>query len=292
MDDTAIREALTTKGVLASISIGCWSGHRLDKTLSAQQQAAAGATAQGALRVHKTLISDDRVKEPLRIAGEARRRHAELTLPWHYDGVGLLPADMVMRYDAEMGKLKSDFFAAVKEIEKAYPTMVLAAAQELGSAFSADDYPHIADLVGRYHWSIRFERLPSTATGDLRLQVPEEVVEVIEANLNREHEHLVETVVERMVETVSQVLDRLRARSKDSKARIYGSTIEKLNELPDIMRALNVTGNADIARVIDQLAESTITTDQAKNDAEVRDETIDRLATIQARLRQFAPAET
>lgn len=287
MNDQAIREALTTKGVLASISISCWSGSRLDKNLSNQQQQASGATAAGALRVHKSLISDPAVKEPVRIAGEARRMHAELTLPWHYDGVGLLPANMVMDYDVKLGALKDRFWKAVQDIEARYPMMVLAAAQELGSAFNPDDYPHVAELANKYSWSIRFERLPTTATDDLRLSIPEEAIAVIEQNITHEHEHLVQAVVERMADTVGQVLERLEARSYDGKARIYSSTIEKLNELPSIMRGLNITGNEEIEALITALEQSDISVEEAKNDAEVRADRIARLAAIKRGLGSF-----
>lgn len=290
MTDQTIREALSTKGVLASLSISTWAGNRLDKKLSAAQQQASHAQAKGALRVHKTLISDKRVKEPTRIAGEARRLHAELTLPWHYDGVGLLPGDMVMDYDRQMGKLKHQFWEAVAAVQENYPLMVMAAAAELGSAFDADDYPSMAELSNRYKWAIRFERLPTTGVEDLRLSVPEEAIDVIRDQISHEHEHLVEAVVDRMSDTVSQVLERLEARQENSKAKIYASTIEKLGELPDMMRKLNVTGDERIENLIQDLQGVSISTKEAKEDADAREATIDQLSEVRKKLGGFFTA--
>lgn len=287
MTDKSIREALSTKGVLASLSISTWGGHKLDKKLSAAQQQASQATAKGALRVHKTLINDKRVKEPTRIAGEARRLHAELTLPWHYDGVGLLPGDMVMDYDRQMGKLKHQFWEAVAAVKEAYPLMVMAAAQELGSAFEPSDYPHIAELTNRYKWAIRFERLPTTGVEDLRLSVPEEAIDVIRDQISHEHEHLVEAVVERMSDTVSHVLERLEARQENSKAKIYTSTIEKLVELPEMMRKMNVTGDERIEALIADLMGVSISTKEAKENADAREATIDQLSEVRQKLGSF-----
>lgn len=289
MTDQTIRDAISTKGVLASISISTWQGHRLDKKLSDAQQQAAQAQAKSAIRVHKTLISDKKVKEPSRIAGEARRLHSELTLPWHYDGVGLLPGEMVLDYDRQMGKLKHQFWEAVEDVRANYPLMVVAAAQELGSAFDSDDYPSLAQLATRYRWAIRFERLPTTGVEDLRLSVPEEAIEIIRDQISHEHEHLIEAVVERMSDTVGHVLDRLQARQDNDKAKIYTSTIEKLEGLPEMIRKLNVTGDERIDDIVRQLKAVSISTKEAKEDAEVRQATIETLATVRARISGYFP---
>lgn len=288
MTEKTIREAMCTRGVLASLNVSCWTANRLDKGLSDKQQSDARATAQGAIRVHKTLISDPIVKEPQRLAGAARRLHDELTLPWHYDGVGLLPATMIMTYDQRMGVLKAKFWEAVADVERNYGRMIQAAATELGSAFDLDDYPDMASLRNRYAWAVRMERLPTTGTEDLRLELPDEVVDLVREQLNTEHDMVVRAVIERMSKIVGQALDRMRARSEDPGARIVDSTFERLAELPELMRAMNITGNPDIARIIDDIEALHITADEVRKDDREREGAIADFASIQRRLKALA----
>ncbi|MFV0512528.1 MAG: hypothetical protein ACK5MY_02660 [Jhaorihella sp.] len=284
-----IREAMRAKGVLTSMSIGCWSGNKLDKNLSDAQRQASNAAAANSIRVHKSLISDERLKVPIRLASEARRKHAELTLPWHYDGVGLLAADLVLQYDAEMGSIKARFWEAVQEIETGYRDMIISAMTELGSAFQVEDYPHVSQLRSFYHWNIRFERIPETDVDDLRLSLPEDVVDIIRDQVSTEHDHLVQALVSRIGDTVGRALDRLEARDKDEKAKLFQSTFDKLEALPSLLGAMNVTGNPEIEEILDTVRGCSISVDEAKNDAGLRSDAITGLAEIQQRLKQFYP---
>lgn len=287
MDDMKIREALCSKGVLAVLNISVWQGNKLDHALSDAQSKAVKAGAAKAIRVHKTLLSDDRIKEPQRIAGEARRLHAELTLPWHYDGVGLLPAEMILGYTTKMDQLKVEFWRAVRAIEEGYGDMIQRAILDLGDAFRVEDYPRVSQLRDRYGWTSTFERLPTTATNDLRLSLPEEVVDLIEDKLNTEHKQVVQAVLERIDRVLSPAIARIRARAEDPTARVFDSTFERLTELPEMMQKLNITDDPEINHILASIGASAPTADEVRTNPETRDECLAGLTQIQNRLRNM-----
>lgn len=287
MSDINIREAMCTRGVLASLSLSVWQGNKLDHTLSDAQSKAVNASKVGAIRVHKTLLSDPRIRVPQRIAGEARRRHAEMTLPWHYDGVGLLPAVSILEYTQAMDTLKVNFWEAVADIEDHYGDMIQEAINDLGEAFNVSDYPHASQLRNKYAWSSKFERLPTTGVEDLRLEVPDEVVDAIASNINTEHESVVKEVINRMNTVVSAVVDRLQALSEDSSARLFTSTFDKLADLPRSMRALNVTGNDEIDAICSKIEDLVLTAEEARKDPAIAENSLVGLERIQNRLKFF-----
>lgn len=284
-----IREAMCGRGILASLSISVWTGNKLDREMSEHQQTEAKATAKGAIRVHKSLISDPRLKVPAQIAQEARRKHAELTLPWHYDGVGLLPNDKVLDYDLAIGSLAAKFWTAVNDIEASYGDMIKNAILELGDAFKVEDYPHATALRGAYAWQYRFERIPTTAVDDLRLELPEEVVEVIKGQISNDTSSLLTAAAKKMVDVLAPVIARLRAKEEDGKARLHKSTFDALLALPAAMRSFNITDSPEMGLIIDAVERSMIDVDDAKNDPAARAEALDKLSEIQGYLKQYFP---
>lgn len=281
---TEIRNAMCSRGVLASLSISSWTGNKMDRALSAQQATSVGARQGGAIRVHKSLISDPLIKQPLRIATEARNLHNALTLPWHYDGVGLLPTEMVIEYDTKLGVLKSKFWEAVQALQDNYSRLIVAAANDLGDAFDPADYPHAAQLRHFYRWNSVFDRIPTVDTNDMRLEVPEEVIGLIREQLNQDLNPVIQGAIKKMIEVIDPVVNRLRARQTDASAKVFNSTFDRLEELPDIMRKFNVLNDPGIDEMIADIDKAVISAEAVRTDPGAVDQSLEALLDIQQRL--------
>ena len=103
---------ISSKAMLAALKITQWGCAKKDKDITddvlMQHQAQRDSGA-----FNKRLLAKEQIANIRQIAGAARNRHYELTLPWAQDGARILPAAMFAKYDKEMRALKGEFEIAV-----------------------------------------------------------------------------------------------------------------------------------------------------------------------------------
>ena len=109
--------SLTSRAMLCALSIGQWSARKHDREASEEIAARHGAKSDVG-RYNKVLIPREALAKVQKIAGEARRKHYFMTLPWDDAGYRVLPAaaymdhtDRLRTYAAEFGRA-ADAFAA------------------------------------------------------------------------------------------------------------------------------------------------------------------------------------
>ena len=90
--DSLPEAALSSRAMLCSLSICQWSARKHDPEASAEIAARHGAQCNAG-RYHKVLLPPEAFSELKSIAGEARREHYFMTLPWDDAGYRVLPAD-------------------------------------------------------------------------------------------------------------------------------------------------------------------------------------------------------
>src|SRR5215475_7553907 len=82
---------LSSRAMLCSLSISQWSASKHDRQASEEIAAHHGAQPDVG-RYNKLLIPREKLAEVRKIAGEARREHYFMTLPWDDSGFRVLPA--------------------------------------------------------------------------------------------------------------------------------------------------------------------------------------------------------
>ena len=249
---------LADKAMLVSLSIRQWTARRLDRKITDEVNREHNASADAG-RYNKLLISKDALAEINKIAGKARTRHYELTLPWSDNGTRLLSSLGYTNYCNEMRELMAEFNAAADRLEPVYPDLVAQRRIELNGLFDPDDYPPASEIRRRFRFTYDISPVPSA--GDFRVEVSDAVAAEIKADIeDRANAALAEAqkhVWQRIAECAKRMSEKLRSyeieETGDGKSKVKGifrdSLVENIRELVNLLPTLNVAGDKTLAEM-------------------------------------------
>jgi hypothetical protein len=242
-----LADAIHGRNLLVTLSIGSFSFRKFDRRVTAQVTAAHGASASAG-RFNKFILDGangriDRVHQAIRAT--YRLFDAE-TSEWHGRGVRLLPTAHFSRFSGLMRAAFDEIEEAFRDFAAHYPEDIETARASLNGLFNEADYPSPALLTQRFRWSVDYTPLPRQ--GDLRLDLPDEVIAQIEADIAaRVRDSLAEAQADswkRLYDAVTHVATVLT----DGK-RLHGSVLDNVREVTDLLATLNPTGDPDLERL-------------------------------------------
>ncbi len=242
--------SIQSRAMLASLHISKWAATRTDRKVTEEVAVKHGVTSKRAGHYRKHAIDTDHptYKALGSAASTLRMRHFYWTLPWGENGARILPAANFDRYSADMRLLRTDYDAAVRAFVADYPALAAKARSELGSMFDPSDYPQ--DIGAKFGCEVSIMPLPDA--DDFRVDLPDEAIEDIRANITRE---LQKTMTEAMREPYARLFDyihRIVENVGNDKGRVYDSTIEGLRDLCGVIGDLNLTDDAQLNDFRDQ----------------------------------------
>ena len=242
---------ITEKAMLAAVHISVWTAVKHDRKVSREVADQHGAH-QGAGRYNKQLLHGAQKLEELRsLAGQIRQHFYKVTLPWSDEGFRLLPANFYFDLMARMREFESNFDAGVEAFLHVYPQYVEQVRPELNGLFHEEDYPSPEKLRAKF--GVKLEVLPIPTGADFRVQMSAEE----QARISREidlsvRESLMrgtEDLWKRMREVVAHMVDRLN----EPESRFHSSLVTNVLDLVEILPRLNVSGDADLNRLAEQI---------------------------------------
>lgn len=171
--------AIQNSAILVDLNISTWTARKLDKNVSSEIDVAKGTKAKGG-NYHKHLLAgSDKLDAVQKIVSAARVWHYEQTLPWSDGGSRLLPMKNFFDYKKTLSTFEQHYWTAVDELEKEYPTLVTAAAFQLGALFNRNDYPDVGTIKGKFRFNYVF--MPVPTAGDFRIQATDEALAELQA---------------------------------------------------------------------------------------------------------------
>ena len=242
---------ITEKAMLAAVHISVWTAVKHDRKVSREVADQHGAH-QGAGRYNKQLLHGAQKLEELRsIAGQIRQHFYKVTLPWSDEGFRLLPANFYFDLMARMREFEASFDTGVDAFLRVYPQYVEQVRPELNGLFREEDYPSPEKLKAKF--GVKLEVLPIPTGADFRVQMSAEE----QARISREidlsvRESLMrgtEDLWNRMREVVAHMVERLN----EPESRFHGSLVTNVLDLVEILPRLNVSGDADLNRLAEQI---------------------------------------
>jgi len=289
------QNALSERAMLVNLSISIWSARKYDGRISDKVAADHGADRSMG-RYAKHLIPRG-LLTAVNAANTALRDHHNLnTLAWGDDGTRILPAANYLGYQAHQQTLEDGFGRAVRDFVASYPDYVETARKALNGLFNARDYPTPLQINGKF--AVRRHFMPVARADDFRVQLDDAQVARIRAEIEARNAELVASanrdLWQRVREVTSRLVERLNAFQIDSKtgSRINpfrDSLIENIRSLLEIMPRLNITGDARIEQVRQELAEQVALHDPEAlraNDV-LRAEVVDAASGILARMEGY-----
>jgi len=283
---------IQNSAMLVELNISLWTGRKLDKRVSNEIDAAKRTTV-AAGNYHKKLMANTQKLERVQALGSALRIwHYKNTLAWSDSGARLLPMKLFLTYKPELAKRIAEIEAAVQDFLQDYPTLVTAAAFQLGDLFDSSEYPDASTLVDKFRVNYAF--LPVPTSGDFRVDVIKEAEQELRAEfegyVERKTREAAQEAWTRLHECVQHMSERLAdadevkqtKKGETRRKRIHDSLIENANELCGVLTALNVTNDPKLeqARVALEQAINKQTADTLRDNDHLRLQTKTKIDAI------------
>ena len=235
---------IQNSSMLVDLNISVWTGRKQDKKVS-EEIDVAKSTKGKAGNYHKKLLSGTRLDEVQKLVGSIRVWHYEQTLPWSDGGSRLLPMANFFDYKQKLGEFETEFLEAVEDFLAQYPTLVSAAAFQLGDLYNADEYPSVGKVQDKFRFKYVF--LPVPEVGDFRIDVNEEH----RAQLVKQYEEFYENKLSeamndawgRLHDCLSKMSDKLAG---DDKQIFRDSLVNNAVELCSLLTKLNVANDSKL----------------------------------------------
>jgi len=234
---------ITSRAMLARLSITQWSARKHDKEITAEVCRTHQASADAG-RYNKLLVAAESIKAVQSAASAARLTHYKYTLPWRDDGARILPSAAWFDYSKDMREAQDHFWQAVNALVGAYPALVQQAQLRLNGMFRPEDYPPADQIRSRYTWDMSVDPIP--AADDFRVQLSDAEVDRIRREIGARTESAVSEAMrdawQRLYDAVSHIVSRL----SDSDAVFRDSLIGNVRDLCGLLPKLNLTGDANL----------------------------------------------
>lgn len=255
--------------MVVNLQISMWSGYKLDRGMTHKVTTEAHAAADAA-RVNKHLVPKETLKEIVSAAGALRTHFYEHTLPWGDNGDRLLPRLSYMEFVQAHGQLCQDFDSAVDAfINQKYLAARDQAEFRMGQMFKPDDYPEAEQLRRRFSVNLDVHGVPTGR--DFRVDMDQLTLDTIRQQIEAKNDERVGVAMRDVWERLATVINHFADRMS-SDAVFRDSTVHNLEELVDLLPALNVTGDPTLEQIRRDISDSLVgyTPKELRKDSAVR----------------------
>jgi len=242
---------LAERAMLARFSATKWAARKHDKAVTSEVATTHKADKAKAGRYHKRLLASDSLNAIKQIEVKARTLHYDLTLPWLFEGVDLLPILNYEQYCLEMGDNSRAFYAAVDVFIFDYPAEVEYAKKVLGTMYKAEDYPTPAAVKQKFGFDMSFWPVPEA--GDWRVQIEDEAEARIKADIEERLTAQTEEVLRATWERAFKPLSRMVERLSDPDHIFRDSLVTNVADLVTMLPKLNIMEDPDIKKLTEDL---------------------------------------
>ena len=233
--------------VLAELSFRGFGNTKEDKSVTDETKARLGLTNKKAGKWQKFLLPPAALKRITEMQGAARREHDLLTLKWS-KGMGMLAISGREAYETRMERCRGRWREAVDDFCATYWSVHIPAAREmLGSTFNSADYPPADRIRSYFSFTYTIFPVPDASHFDARLQ--EIYSGQLTTEVNRRVGEAVAELWTRLLEPVQKMAERLN----NPEAVFRDSLVGNIQQIVEIMPALNLTGDSRIAQATAQI---------------------------------------
>lgn len=190
-----------------------------------------------------------------------RAIHDGLTVPWFRGAHALLPVASYESYLARMDQAKRERAEKVEEFIKAYRGNIREAREMLGDAFDESLYPSADAIRDSFAVQIDWCSIPSGTNGSgAHAQVADAM---LEANAQRVKVAMSSSLT-RLVTELRDLITALKAK------KFHASAVENLRRVLEVAPSFNLTGDEDLAKLLDGLAKELPDADMIRESKTVR----------------------
>lgn len=239
---------LSTKAMLADLSLSVWNPRKHDKKESSDVAARHNASAD-IVRVNKNLID---LKAPSYVAytqsaGALRIHFYTNTLPWSDEGPRILPATNYLPFIQEQRALRSKHEANAAQFIYDSTSLFAEGIKRLNGMGNPDDYPKCSDLIKKFSYKLKI--LPMPDASDFRVKLSNDDVESIRYSIteqvNASVSNAMTDLYTRLHDSVSHMAERLGTVD----AIFRDSLIDNIKAHCELIPRLNLTNDANLEKL-------------------------------------------
>lgn len=274
---------LQNSALIVSLSISQWSARKLDKKVTDEINISHNATADAG-RYNKLLVSKAHTEAVQKITGKARTFHYENTLAWGDNNERLLPTANYMKYVQEMGMLKGEFDAAIAAFFSNYDAVIVEARIRLNGMFRDSDYPSKGDIQDKFAFNTSFMPVPSS---DIRVGLSDSIMDALRANVETEINSRLGDAVKGIWERIKTQLSHMRDKLSTKDAIFRDSLFDNLTDLIELLPALNVTNDVNIAKICNEMKGLVVSPDSVRTNVALRITKADEVDAVMNKFKGF-----
>lgn len=265
---------LATSALLVELSIGVWTGRRLDRAASKDVAHNYGAS-DAALSVTKRLMPDSHdLKAIEQHAAKCRVFNQENTTPWSDSNLRLIPTLKYFDHKQRLSQMQTEFYQLRDRFLQSYAWDKQQAQHALGTVFNDDDYPDPAKLEKKFYFNLNY--LPVPTQGDFRIDLANEAISQLRNDLGDYHRSATERMAadmwRRVYEALSRLSERLDYDGVHDKKIFRDSTVNSVLDLVDLLETFNITGDPDLRAMQETLRDTMqgISAEDLRTDRQLR----------------------
>lgn len=258
-----INDALSANYLLVDIDIRSWAGKRTDRGVSDEVLANKGATRDGGKFVKFLLASADAELETVKQTATSVRAFVySKTVPWSNATSGarrgsrLLSAKESFEFLKELNQIKREYDLTVMALATVWDERVAQAKANLSGLSGDDKYPAAAEIADLFSITVDLRPVPSYSDFT-RINIPSELADALgtanAAETVQQLNNAMDDLRERLLRELARVATQMNKVATGEKTRLYDSLITNMQGLVSLARTMNVTGNAGLTKLADDI---------------------------------------
>lgn len=272
--------------MLATLQTGRWSARKIDRDVTSETIARYGSEDTAGV-FSKDLVARESFKEINIIISRARAYHRKKTVPWMFDGTGLLTVASYDEYRTTMDQFIRDCEDAVENFMEYYVGDLLISEQKrLNGMYNPNDYPSPEDVRASFYMKVVYA--PISNPDDIRVAAQGAAKEALEKMVLESHENAIaevsQTIFRRLFKVVNKMAETL---SKDK--RIYSSVVTNIQDLLVMSREYTPFLDPSTKDLLDQIegALTVTSADELRGNETKRHEIADKAKEVSEKLTAY-----
>lgn len=256
---------IATSSMLVELNISCWTARKLDKKVSEEVDQAKNTKVKAG-NYHKHLLAGNPHLEAVnKYAAKVRLWNTKQTIPWSDNGGRIVTMENLFNggYKKLLDDHKAEYDRLAEAFIQVYPTLISAAAFQLGDLFDRDEYPEPDAVAKKFRF--QYTLMPLPTSGDFRIdigeQVKAELIQQYESHFNERLNMAMRDVWGRLHECLSHMSERLANDEEGNRKVFHGTLLTNAREMVGLLRRLNVTNDPKLEEARRDLENALINAD-------------------------------
>ena len=257
--------SIATSAMMVELNISCWTARKLDKKVSEEVDSAKNTKVKAG-NYHKHLLAGNpHLDAVVKYAAKVRLWNTQQTIPWSDSGSRIVTMENLFNggYKRQLDDHKIEFDRLAANFINVYPTLISAAAFQLGDLFDRDEYPEVDTLEKKFKFNYTLTPIPTA--GDFRIEIGEqakaELVAQYEAAFNERLNNAMRDVWDRLYDCLSHMSERLASDDEGKRKVFHGTLLTNATELISLLTRLNVTNDPKLEQARRDLQAALVDTD-------------------------------